>query len=83
MRHAIRLICFGLLAVGAAGCESTRWNWLKREGNEELHRRLQARGVAHEFALRPGGHGYDYVRSALAYSLRFLGRALGGLAKEP
>lgn len=47
-------------------------------GNEELHRRLQARGVPHEFALRPGDHGYDYVRSALGYSLRFLGGALRG-----
>jgi S-formylglutathione hydrolase FrmB len=47
-------------------------------GNEEMHRRLQARGVAHEFALRPGDHGYDYVRSVLSYSLRFLGAALRG-----
>ena len=46
------------------------------KGNEELHRRLLARGVAHEFALRPGDHGYDYVRSALGHSLRFVGRAL-------
>ena len=46
------------------------------KGNEELHRRLAARGVAHEFALRPGDHGYDYVRSVLADSVRFLGRAL-------
>jgi putative tributyrin esterase len=53
------------------------------KGNEELHRRLQAKGVAHEFALRPGDHGYDYVRSALAYSLRFLGGALRGGAKSP
>ena len=52
-------------------------------GNEELHRRLQARGVAHEFALRPGDHGYDYVRSALAYSLRFLGAALRGAVTPP
>jgi S-formylglutathione hydrolase FrmB len=53
------------------------------KGNEELHRRLQARGVAHEFALRPGDHGYDYVRSALGYSLRFLGGALRAGAKSP
>lgn len=50
-------------------------------GNEELHRRLEARGVAHQFALRPGDHGYDYVRSALAHSLRFLGGALRGDGK--
>ena len=52
-------------------------------GNEDLHRRLQARGVAHEFALRPGDHGYDFVRSALGYSLRFLGGALSAGAKAP
>jgi S-formylglutathione hydrolase FrmB len=51
------------------------------KGNEELHRRLQARGVAHEFALRPGDHGYDYVRSVLGHSLRFLGAALRGGAR--
>jgi S-formylglutathione hydrolase FrmB len=48
------------------------------KGNEELHRRLQARGVAHTFALRPGNHGYDYVRSVLADSLKFIAGALQG-----
>jgi len=46
------------------------------KGNEELHRRLASRGIAHEFALRPGNHGYEYVRSVLPLSLRFLGDAL-------
>jgi S-formylglutathione hydrolase FrmB len=45
-------------------------------GHEELHRRLQARGVAHEFALRPGDHGYEYVRSVLPASLEFLSKKL-------
>jgi S-formylglutathione hydrolase FrmB len=45
-------------------------------GNRELHRRLEARGVAHEFGLYPGDHGYEYVRTVLDKSLRFLGRAL-------
>jgi len=44
-------------------------------GNRELHKRLEARGVAHEFGLYPGDHGYEYVRSVLDKSLRFLGRA--------
>lgn len=48
------------------------------DGNQELHRRLEARGIAHEFALHPGDHGYEYVRSVLPRSLRFLGRALAG-----
>ncbi len=45
-------------------------------GNRELHKRLEARGVAHEFGLYPGDHGYEYVRTVLDKSLRFLGRAL-------
>jgi S-formylglutathione hydrolase FrmB len=45
-------------------------------GNQALHRRLEARGVAHEFSLQPGDHGYEYVRSVLPRSLAFLGRAL-------
>ena len=46
-------------------------------GSRELHRRLEARGVVHEFALYPGDHGYEYVRSVLDKSLRFLGRQFG------
>jgi putative tributyrin esterase len=45
-------------------------------GNQELHRRLQARRVPHEFALQPGDHGYDYVRTVLPRSLGFIGRFL-------
>jgi S-formylglutathione hydrolase FrmB len=47
-------------------------------GNEALHARLDARGIRHEFALRPGDHGYEYVRTVLPASLRFLGAALRG-----
>lgn len=46
-------------------------------GNEALHRRLEARGIPHEFSLQPGDHGYDYVRSVLPRSLAFLGKAFG------
>jgi S-formylglutathione hydrolase FrmB len=45
-------------------------------GNEALHKALEARGIPHEFALHPGNHGYEYVRSVLDRSLAFLGRAL-------
>jgi S-formylglutathione hydrolase FrmB len=45
-------------------------------GNRELHARLEARGVPHDFALHPGDHGYEYVRSVLPQSLRFLASAL-------
>jgi S-formylglutathione hydrolase FrmB len=57
------------------------------QGNEDLHRRLLARGVAHEFAILPGSHGYEYVRSVLDRSLRFLGSSFqpgpGGSAPAP
>jgi len=46
------------------------------QGNQELHRKLETRGIPHEFALRPGDHGYDYVRSVIPRSLRFLGGQL-------
>lgn len=46
-------------------------------GNGELDRRLTARKVAHEFGLYPGNHGYEYVRSVLEKSLRFIARNLG------
>lgn len=46
-------------------------------GNTDLHRRLEARGINHEFALHPGDHGYEYVRSVLPLSLRFLAERLG------
>ena len=37
MRSNIRILCLGLLAVlSATGCESTRWNWLKREPAQDL-----------------------------------------------
>jgi len=45
-------------------------------GHEELHRRLRDRGVAHTFALHPGDHGYEYVRSVLPSSLEFLSARL-------
>jgi enterochelin esterase-like enzyme len=45
------------------------------EGNRALHRLLESRGVAHEFALPPGDHGYEYVRTVLPASLRFLARS--------
>ena len=45
-------------------------------GHRELHRILDERGVAHEFELPPGDHGYEFVRARLEKSLRFLGNAL-------
>ncbi len=41
------------------------------EGAQLLHRELEAKGFAHEFALRPGGHGWNYLNQYLKYSLLF------------
>jgi S-formylglutathione hydrolase FrmB len=45
-------------------------------GHRELHRILDARKVPHAFELPPGDHGYEFVRSRLETSLRFLGERL-------
>jgi S-formylglutathione hydrolase FrmB len=45
-------------------------------GHRDLHRILDERGIAHEFELLPGDHGYEFVRARLEKSLRFLGDAL-------
>jgi len=45
-------------------------------GHRDLHRILDERGIAHEFELPPGDHGYEFVRARLEKSLRFLGNAL-------
>jgi S-formylglutathione hydrolase FrmB len=52
-------------------------------GNKDLHEKLQAKGVKHEFALYPGDHGYEYVRSVVDKSLRFVGDALKAPAAKP
>ncbi|HEY6554127.1 MAG TPA: alpha/beta fold hydrolase [Vicinamibacteria bacterium] len=51
-------------------------------GNEDLHRTLAERSVAHTFSLEPGDHGYEFVRSVLPRSLKFLGAALTLAGKE-
>ena len=45
-------------------------------GHRALHRILDERGVAHAFELPPGDHGYEFVRSRLEKSLRFLAERL-------
>lgn len=47
-------------------------------GNTLLHETLDARGIRHTFALEPGNHGYEYVKTVLADSLGFLGDAIAG-----
>ena len=51
-------------------------------GNQDLDKTLTARGVTHTFSLDPGDHGYEFVRSVLVRSLKFLGSALSPATKE-
>jgi S-formylglutathione hydrolase FrmB len=43
---------------------------------------LTKRGIPHEFAIRPGGHGWAFVRSAAPHSLAFLDKHLKA-SKKP
>jgi S-formylglutathione hydrolase FrmB len=45
-------------------------------GHRALHRILDERKIPHAFELPPGDHGYEFVRSRLEASLRFLGERL-------
>jgi S-formylglutathione hydrolase FrmB len=47
-------------------------------GQRDLDRILTERGIPHAFALPPGDHGYEFVRSRIDLSLRFLGDRLRG-----
>jgi S-formylglutathione hydrolase FrmB len=41
------------------------------EGAELLHHLLAEKGFPHEYALRPGGHGWDYLHQYMSFSLEF------------
>ncbi|MBQ8500760.1 MAG: esterase family protein [Bacteroides sp.] len=41
------------------------------EVNKELHRRLAARGIAHDFIVRPGAHTWSYWINSLDFQLLF------------
>jgi S-formylglutathione hydrolase FrmB len=41
------------------------------EGAKILHQKLEAKGFPHEFALRPGEHGWSYLNLYLKYSMLF------------
>jgi S-formylglutathione hydrolase FrmB len=45
-------------------------------GNLRLHEALLKKRIPHAFELPPGDHGYEYVRTRVETSLRFLDRAL-------
>jgi S-formylglutathione hydrolase FrmB len=52
-------------------------------GNKDLHDKLLSRGIKHEFGLYPGDHGYEYVKTVIDKSLRFLGAALKAGPAKP
>ena len=41
------------------------------DGAQVLHQKLAAKGFPHEFALRPGEHGWSYLNQYIKYSLLF------------
>jgi S-formylglutathione hydrolase FrmB len=41
------------------------------EGAKQLHQKLEANGFPHDFALRPGDHGWSYLGLYMKYSLQF------------
>jgi S-formylglutathione hydrolase FrmB len=45
-------------------------------GHRDLHTILEERGIAHGFELPPGDHGYEFVRTRIEKSLRFLAHEL-------
>ncbi|MGN6789150.1 MAG: alpha/beta hydrolase [Rhodanobacteraceae bacterium] len=46
------------------------------EANRELHRALQAAGIAHHYAEGAGGHDWEYWSATLEQTLRFFGQVL-------
>ncbi len=42
-----------------------------QEGAETLHQKLASKDFAHEYALRPGDHGWSYLSQYMKYSLLF------------
>ncbi len=46
MRSNLRILALGLLVAFTAGCESTRWNWLKRDPQDSVAKAGTAPSVA-------------------------------------
>lgn len=51
--------------------------------NEELHRMLCARGIAHRWRVRAGGHDFAFWNESLREALPFLSEALAGRDWQP
>jgi S-formylglutathione hydrolase FrmB len=48
------------------------------DGAQALHQKLRLKGFPHEFAIRPGDHGWSYLSQYLKYSLHFHWRLFAG-----
>lgn len=48
------------------------------DGARALDEALTKLGVAHEMKIRPGNHGWEYLRDAMPHGLKFLNAALQG-----
>jgi enterochelin esterase-like enzyme len=65
--------------MAAATLKNTRWYYdcgdddFLTEGNCALHILMNKRKIPHEFRVRNGGHDWDYWRSALPETLKFVG----------
>ena len=50
--------------------------------NHDLHNKLIAAGVPHEYIERPGGHNWDYWGNAIKYQLFFFNEFFNGMESE-
>jgi S-formylglutathione hydrolase FrmB len=64
---------FALLKLYFDCGESDRYGF--QTGAQLLHQKLTERGFSHEFTLRPGNHGWNYLSQYLKHSLEFHWRA--------
>lgn len=52
------------------------------EGAQLLDRILTSKGFRHQFALRPGNHGWSYLSLYMQYALKFHGQVFSAAEKE-
>lgn len=52
------------------------------EGAQMLDRILTSKGFPHQFALRPGDHGWSYLSLYMKYALKFHGQVFSAAEKE-
>lgn len=45
--------------------------------NENLHKEMLSRNIAHDYIIRPGGHSHEYWNNAVDYQLQFFSKFFG------